>query len=83
MCTKHLETVSTLRNHFMFQDGREKGHQQLLRNRSKLDSKFSILLNQFPFQEFSSVFHSELRLHEQVVTMNQGKMCFVSEYRQL
>ena len=84
MCTKHLETVATLGNHFMFlQMVEEKGKLQPLRNRSKLDSKFSILFNHFQVQEFSSVFHIQLRLHDQVITMNQGKMCFVSEYRQL
>ena len=28
-------------------------------------------------------FHIQLRLHDQAIIMNQGKMCFVSEYRLL
>ena len=58
MCTKHLETVSTIGNHFMFlQMVEKKGHQQPLRNRSKLDSKFYIFFEPISssrdFQHFS------------------------------
>ena len=58
VCTKHLETVSTLRNHFMFlQMVEEKGKLQPLRNKSKLDSKFPIFFKAISssrvFQHFS------------------------------
>ena len=38
---------------------------------------------QFPVQEFSSIFHIQSRLPDQAITMNQWKMCSVSEFRQL
>ena len=38
--------------------------------------------NQFPVQEiFFSIFYIQSCLHDQAITKNQGKMCFVSEYR--
>ena len=49
----------------------------------QIGPKILFFSNPFPVQEFSSVFHIQSRLHDRAITMNQGKMCSVSEYRQL
>ena len=83
-CTRHLETVSTLRNHFMFLQMVEKKDTYSLSETEANWTRNSLFFsNQFPVQEFSSIFHNQSRLHDQAITMNQGKMCSVSEYRQL
>ena len=84
MCTKQLETVSTLRNHFMFLQMVEKKDTYSLSETEANWTRNSLFFsNQFPVQEFSSIFHIQSRLHDQAITMNQGKMCSVAEYRQL
>ena len=84
MSTKHLETVSTLRNHFIFLQMVEKKDTNSLSETEANWTQNSIFFsNQFPVQEFSSIFHIQSRLHDQAITMNQGKMCSVSENRQL
>ena len=84
ICTKQLETVSTLRNHFMFLQMVEKKDTNSLSETEANCTQNSVFFsNQLPVQEFSSIFHIQLRLHDEAITMNQGKMCFVSEYQQL
>ena len=84
MCTKQLETVSTLRKHFMLlQMVEKKDTYSLSETEANLTQNSPIFSDQFLVQEFSSIFHFQLRLHDQAITMNQGKMCFVSEYRHL
>ena len=76
MCTKHLETVSTLRNHFRFlQMVEKKDTYSLSETEANWTRNRLFFSNQFPVQEFSSIFHNQLRLHDQAITMNQGKMC--------
>ena len=84
MCTKHLEIVSILRNHFMFLQMVEKEDTNSLSETEANWTQNSIFcLNQFPVQEISRIIHMQSRLHDQAITKNQGKMCFVSEYRLL
>ena len=84
MCSKHLETVSTLRNHFLFlQVVEKKDTYRLSETEANWTQNSLFFSNHFLVQEFSSIFHLQLRLHDQAITMNQGKMCFVSEYRLL
>ena len=83
MCTKHLETVSTLRNHFMFlQMVGKKDTNSFSETEANWTRNCLFFSNQFPVQEFSSIFHYQLRLQDQAITMNLEK-CVVSEYRQL
>ena len=84
MCTKHLETVSTPRNHFMFlQMVEKKDTYSLSETEANWTQNSLFSSNQILVQEFSSVFHIQSRLHDQTITMNHGKMCFVLEYRLL
>ena len=84
MCTKQLETVSTLRNHFMFLQMVEKKDTNSLSETEANWTQNSVFFsNQFPDQEFSSIFHIQSRWHDQAITMKHGKMCFVLEYRLL
>ena len=84
MGTKHLESVSTLRNHFMFlQIVDIKDTYSLSETEANWTRNSLFFSNQFPVQEFSSIFHIQSRLHDQTITMNHGKMCFVLEYRLL
>ena len=84
ICTKQLETVSTLRNHFMFLQMVEKKDTNSLSETEANWSRNSVFFsNQFPEQEFSSIFHIQSRMHDEAIAMNQGTMCFVSEYQQL
>ena len=84
MCTKHLETVSTHRNHFMFlQMVVKKDTYSLSETEANWTRNCLFFSNQFPVQEFSSIFHNQSRLQDQAITMNHGKMCFVLEYRLL
>ena len=56
MCTKHLETVSTLRNHFMFLQMVEKKDTNSLSETEAIGLKILyIFSNQFPVQEISSI----------------------------
>ena len=76
MRTKHLETVSTLRKHFMFlQMVVKKDTYSLSETEANWTRNCLFFSNQFPVQEFSSSFHYQLRLQDQAITMNQGKMC--------
>ena len=76
MCTKNLETVSTLRNHFMFlQMVVKKDTYSLSETEANWTRNCLFFSNQFPVQEFSSIFHNQSRLQDQAITMNQGKMC--------
>ena len=84
VCTKHLQTVSTLRDHFMFLQMVEKKDTYSLSETKANWTKNSLFFsNHFLVQELSSIFHLQSRLHDQAITMNQGKICFVSEYRLL
>ena len=47
----------------------------------QIGPKILFFSNPFPVQEFSSVFHFQSLLHDQVITVNHGKMCFVPEHR--
>ena len=81
-CKKLLETVSTLRNRFKFLQMVEKKDTNSLSEIEANWTQNSIFFsNQFPVQEISRIFHMQSRLHDQAITKNQGKMCFVSEYR--
>ena len=69
MCTKHLETVSTLRNHFMFLQMVEKRDTNSLSETEANWTQNSIFSsNQFPVQEMSSILHIQSRLHDQAIT---------------
>ena len=84
MCTKQLETISTLRNNSMFlQMVVKKDTNSLSETEANWTRNSLFFSNQIPVQEFSSIFHIQSRLHDQAITMNQGKMCSVWEYRQL
>ena len=84
MCAKHLETVSAPRNHFMFlQMDDKKDTYSLSETEANWTRNSLFFSNHFPDQEFSSIFHIQSRLHDQAITMNHGKMCFVLEYRLL
>ena len=77
MCTKHLETVSTLRNRFMFLQMVDKKDSYSLSETEANWTRNSLFFsNQFPVQEFSSIFHIQSSLHDQAITMNQGTICF-------
>ena len=81
MCTKHLETVSTLKNHFMFLQMVEKKDTYSLSETEANWTQNSIFFpTHFQFKSFQAFFHIQLHLHDQAITVNQGKMCFVSEY---
>ena len=83
MCTKHLETVSTLINHFMFlQMVGKKDTNSFSETEANWTRNCLFFSNQFPVQEFFTIFHYQSRLQDQAITMNQEK-CVVSEYRQL
>ena len=57
MWTKHLETVSTLRNHFMFLQMVEKKHtNSLSETEANWTQKSIFSSNQYPVQEISSFF---------------------------
>ena len=76
MCTKNLETVATVRNHFMFlQMVVKKDTYSLSETEANWTRNCLFFSNQFPVQEFFSIFHNQLRLQDQAITMNQGKMC--------
>ena len=84
MCTKHLETVSTIRNHFIFLQMVEKKDTNSLSETEANWTQNSIFFsNELPVQEISSICHIQSRLHNQTITMNHRKMCFVLEYRLL
>ena len=83
MCTKHLETVSTIRNHFIFLQMVEKKDTNSVSETEANWTQNSIFLNQLPVQEISSICLIQSRLHNQTITMNHRKMCFVLEYRLL
>ena len=84
MCTKHLETVSTLRNHFMFlQMVGKNDTNSLSETEANWTQNSMFFSNQLPVQEISSIFHIQSRSFKKTITMNHGKMCFVLEYRLL
>ena len=57
MCTKHLETVSIFRNHFMFLQMVDKKDTYSLSETKANWTRYSLFFsNQFPVQEFSSFF---------------------------
>ena len=69
LCTKHLETVSTLRNHFMFLQMVEKRDTNSLSETEANWTQNSIFSsNQLPVQEISSFFHIQPRLNDQAIT---------------
>ena len=81
MSTKNLETVSTLRNHFIFlQMVEKKDTNSLSETEANWTQNAIFFSNQFPVQEFSSVFHIQSHLHDHTITVNHGKLCFVSDY---
>ena len=80
VCTKHLETVSTLKNNSNFLQMVVKKDTNSLSETEANWTQKSIFSNPFPVQEFSSVFHIQSLLHDQAITVNHGKLCFVSEY---
>ena len=78
MCKKHLETVSVFGNHFMFLQMVEKKDTNSLSETETNWTQISIFFsNQFPVQEISSISYIQSRLHDQAITKNQGKICFV------
>ena len=84
MCKKNLETVSTLRNHFMFlQMVGKKDTNSFSETEANWTQNSIFFSNQLPVQEISSICHIQSRLHDQTITMNHGKMCFVLENRLL
>ena len=82
MCTKQMETASTLGNHFMFLQMVEKKDTNSLSETETNCTQSSIFFSiQFRVQEISSIFYIQSPLHDQAITKNQGIMCFFSEYR--
>ena len=74
MCTKHLEKVSTITNHFMFLQMVEKKDTNSLSETEANCTQNSIFFsNQLPVQDISSIIHIQSRLHDQAITKNQGK----------
>ena len=79
MSSKHLETVSTLRNRFVFlQMVEKKDTNSLSETEANWTQNSKFFSNQFPVQEFSSIFYLQSRLHDQAITKNQGQIGFVS-----
>ena len=73
---KAFETVSTLRNHFLFlQMVDKKDNYSLSETEANWTRNSLFFSNHFPVQEFSSTFHIQSRLYDQAITMNQGKIC--------
>ena len=69
---KAFETVSTLRNHFMFLQMVDKKDSYSLSETEANWTRNSLFFsNQFPVQEFSRIFHTWSRLHDRAITMNQ------------
>ena len=59
ICTKHFLSTQfqiCTKQFYVSPDGREKGHQQPLRNRSKLDPKFYFFPTHFQFKSFQAFF---------------------------
>ena len=72
MSTKHLGTVSTFRNHFMFlQTVDKKDTYRLPETEANLTRNSLFFLTNFQFKSFLAFFHIQLRLHDQAITMNQ------------
>ena len=80
ICTKHLDTVSTLRNNSMFLQMVVKKDTNSLSETEANWTQNSIFFQPISSSRVFKRFHIQSHLHNQAITVNHGKMCFVSEY---